>query len=142
MLAILYLGVLGGLAPVHSLSAILATVPPVLDGVVAAAVQSSGNLCPPLALLLDHALDESALLCRDGIMIQSWLQVLMVSLPALLGSPCGQETGDPDPVQRTLCLNELHQVLVLLLGPRPPSVAVGHDEILDVCAVCLVDFVG
>jgi len=129
VLAISHLGVLGGLAPVHPLSAILASVPPVLDGVVAAAVQSSGNLCPPLALLLDHALDEGALLRRDGIMVQCWLQVLVVSLPALLGSPRGQESGDPDPVQRALGLNELHQVLVLLLGPRSPSVAVGHDEI-------------
>ena len=66
-------------ATVHS------TIPPVLDGIVAATTQTTGDLGPTLAHLGDHLLDENALLGSDGIMVKVGLEVLVESLTALLG---------------------------------------------------------
>lgn len=68
-------------------SAVLATVPPVLDGIVAAAFESSSNLGPSLAHLVDHLLDLLALFGGDRIMVKSGLQVLVEALTALLWRP-------------------------------------------------------
>jgi hypothetical protein len=71
--------VVAAAATVHS------TIPPVLDGIVAATTQTTGDLGPTLAHLGDHLLDENALLGSDGIMVEVGLEVLVESLTALLG---------------------------------------------------------
>lgn len=53
-----------------ALSSVLTTVPPVLDGVVAAAFQPPCNLCPSLAHLSDHLLNQFALFASDGVVVQ------------------------------------------------------------------------
>lgn len=50
--------------------AVHAAVPPVLDGVVAAVPQPPGNLCPALAHVADHALDQEPLFGGDGVAVQ------------------------------------------------------------------------
>lgn len=71
--------VVAAAATVHS------TVPPVLDGIVAAATQTTCDLSPTLAHLGDHLLDENALFGSDGIMVEVRLEVLVETLAALLG---------------------------------------------------------
>lgn len=71
--------VVAATATVHS------TVPPVLDGVVTAATQTTCDLSPTLAHLSDHLLDENALLRSDGVMVEVRLEVLVETLTALLG---------------------------------------------------------
>src|SRR6266567_1556425 len=67
-----------------ALPSILATVPPVLHCVVASSLESSGDLCPPLPHLLDQPLDLLAFLRGDWLMVQTGLEVLVVSFSALL----------------------------------------------------------
>jgi hypothetical protein len=68
-----------------ALSAILSPVPPVLNGVVAAAFESPSDFGPPLAHLGDQLLNQFAFLRRDGLMIQGGFEVLVIPLTALLG---------------------------------------------------------
>lgn len=63
---------------------VLAAVPPVLHGVVAASVEPSGDLCPSLSHFVDHAFDLLPLFRRDGVVVQRRLEVLVISFPALL----------------------------------------------------------
>lgn len=58
-----------GSAAIVTLAAILASVPPVLDCIIAATMQTSCNLGPPLANLADENLYLGALLGCDGLMI-------------------------------------------------------------------------
>jgi hypothetical protein len=67
-----------------ALSAIHASVPPVFDSVVTPVSQPPCDLGPPLPHVVHHPLYQLALLCRYGLMIQGWLQILMIALPALL----------------------------------------------------------
>lgn len=64
-------------------TAIHASVPPILHGIVAASTKSPGNLGPPLSHLGDHLLNQHTLLCRNRLMIQVRLQVLMEPFPTL-----------------------------------------------------------
>jgi len=67
-----------------ALSAIHASVPPVFDSVVAPVSQPPSDLSPPLPHLLHHLLYQLALLGRYRLMIQGWLKILVIALPALL----------------------------------------------------------
>lgn len=66
-----------------ALPSVLTAVPPILDCVVAAAFESSGDFGPPLAHLLHQLLDQLAFLWCDGFMVQGGLEVLVKSLAAL-----------------------------------------------------------
>jgi hypothetical protein len=50
--------------------AVHAPIPPVLDGVVAPAMQSPGNLGPALPHLSNEALDQESLFRADGLMVE------------------------------------------------------------------------
>lgn len=68
-----------------ALPPVLAAVPPVLHCVVAASLEPPCDLSPPLAHLSDHLLDQLPLFRRDWVVVQRRLQILVVSLSALLG---------------------------------------------------------
>lgn len=108
-----------GPATIVTLSAVLASIPPVLDGIVTAAVKPSCNLCPPLTDLVDENLNLGTLFGSDGLVIQGGLQVLVKSFSALLRCPCSQGLSNSHPVQRALVVDKLHEIGVFLLGPRP-----------------------
>lgn len=63
-------------------------------------------------------------------MIQSRLQILMVSLATLFGRARDDETRDANPVMGTLRMYELNEISVLGLRPRAPPVN-GHVEEMD-----------
>ena len=90
-------------SPVH------ATIPPVLDGVVASSIQSSRNLGPSLAHLVHQSLDEDAFFWGDGVMAQGRFEVLVESLPTLLGRPRSDQHRYSDPVVSSLCMDQLEQ---------------------------------
>jgi hypothetical protein len=74
------------LSPLGPRPAVLDTVPPILDGVVAAvSAQLPRNLGPFWPHLGDERLDLVALLLADGSLVEAGLEVLVESLPALLG---------------------------------------------------------
>src|SRR3569833_238132 len=100
------------------LAPVQASVPPVLDRVVAPSAQVPRDLGQPPAQSLDQALDQQALVGRDGAVVESRCQVLVVALPALLGCPGSDQAGYPDPVGRLLVVDERHQLLILVGGPR------------------------
>lgn len=79
-------------SPVH------ATIPPILDCVVAASSQTSGNLSPSLAHLGNHLLDHDTFLRSDGVMVEVGLEVLVISLSALLWGSSLNGRRYPDPV--------------------------------------------
>lgn len=115
-----------GPAAVVTLAAVLASIPPILHRVVAAAVQTSCNLCPPLADLVDENLYLDTLLGCDGLMVECGLEVLVESFPALLRRASSEGLGDAHPVQGALVADELHEVRILLLRPR--SSPLSHCE--------------
>lgn len=108
--------------------AVHAAVPPVLDSVVAAIAQSSGNFGPALAHFVDHPLNHHALFGCDGRMIQRWLEILVESLSALLGGPELHMLRDANPVVGSLLAHQLQQELVLLRDPRPTAVIRCHGD--------------
>jgi len=71
-------------AVVEALPPVHAAVPPVLHSVVTAAMKASCNLCPTLAHLTNHALDHQSLFGGDWLKVESWLEILVVSLTTLL----------------------------------------------------------
>lgn len=66
------------------LAAVHAAVPPILHLVVAATVELAGNVGPPLSHSCHHLLNHLALLLANGIMVEAGLEVLVISLTALL----------------------------------------------------------
>lgn len=92
-----------------------AAIPPVLDGVVTAAVESSRDLSPPLPNLGDQTFDEEAFLGTNRFVIQRRLQILMISLSTLLRRSRANELCDAYPVERALSVNELGKIGVLAL---------------------------
>jgi len=60
---------LGGSAAIMTLPAVLASVPPVLDSIVTAAMQTSCNLCPPLANLVNEDFYLGTFFRRDGLVV-------------------------------------------------------------------------
>lgn len=101
-----------------TLAAVLAAVPPVFDGIVAPAVESTGDLSPTLAEQLHETLDLEALGRSDGLMVESRLEVLVEALATLLGSAGGEALSDANPVESADCGDEVHQAGVLGIGPR------------------------
>jgi hypothetical protein len=63
---------------------VLASVPPVLDGIVAASIESARDLSPLLPHFRDHSLDGLSLFGRDRVVVQVRLEILMIAFPALL----------------------------------------------------------
>lgn len=72
------------LAANHSPAPVHAAVPPVLDGIVAAAVETPCDLSPTLAHLRHQPLDHCALLWCDGVVVEGGLEVLVEAFTALL----------------------------------------------------------
>lgn len=98
-------------------SSVHASIPPVLYGVVASSSQSSRDLGPSLSHLGDHLLDHDTFLRGDRVMVEIRLQVLVVSLSALLGGP-GLDGGRyPHPVVGSMDIDEMQEHLVFLLRP-------------------------
>lgn len=87
-----------GPAVIEPLPTVHAAVPPILDCVVAASMQSPCNLGPSLAHLSDHTLDEDALLWRDWVEVKRGLEVLMEALAALFRASSADHLADTDPV--------------------------------------------
>jgi hypothetical protein len=75
---------MGVLSLSSSLTPVLAAVPPVLDGVVAASIEPARDLGPFLSHLRDHSLDCLSLFSRDGVVVKVRLEILVIALPALL----------------------------------------------------------
>lgn len=109
-------------------AAVHATIPPVLDGVVAASAQATGNLSPSLAHLGNHLLNHLALLGSDGVVVEVRLEVLVVALTALLGRTRSHHAGNAHPVVGTLGMDQSHEHVVLMLGPGTSLVGRHVDD--------------
>jgi hypothetical protein len=62
----------------------MAAVPPLIHRLVAASVEPSRDLSPPLPHICNHALDLLSFFRRDWVMVQAGFEVLVVSFSALL----------------------------------------------------------
>lgn len=98
-------------------SSIHTAVPPVLHGIVATAMQSTSNLGPSLAHLSHHHLDSDTFFGRDGIVIQVWLQVLVISLATLLRRARLNGARDSDPVRSPILVHEVKEEIIFGLRP-------------------------
>ena len=122
----MFCGIVGA-AVIETLATIHTAVPPVLDRIVAAAVESAGNLGPSLAHLSHHSLNHDTFFGRDRVEVQRRLQVLVVTLAALLGRARLNELRDAHPVVGALTVDKIKEALVFGLRPRAPSVFNHHD---------------
>lgn len=93
-------------------------------------MKTTSNLCPSLPNLVDHAFNLDTFLCGDGVVIECWLEVLVVSLTALFWCSRVESLCNSNPVEGTVSLNELHEVGIFRVGPRSSSVI---DHCVDVC---------
>jgi len=109
-------------------AAVHATIPPVLDSIVAATAQAASDLGPALAHLGDHLLNQLTLLGSDGVMVEVGLQVLVISLTALLGRASAHHARDADPVMGALRVDKAHEDVILLLGPGTSLVCRHFDR--------------
>ena len=83
-------------------TAVHAAIPPVFNGIIAAPMQSTGNLGPTLAHFGDHAFYLEALFGADGFVVEGRLEVLVISFATLLGGAGANELSNADPVQGAL----------------------------------------
>lgn len=111
-------------------TAVHATIPPVLDGVVTSSSQAARDLCPTLAHLGHHLLDEDAFFRRDWVVVQIWLQVLVESLATLLWGACLDGAGYADPIRRAILVHEVKQQVVFGLRPRATLVLWHCEEVV------------
>ena len=95
-----------------------AAVPPILYGIVASAWKSSCDFGPSLSHLCDQLLNKLAFLRCDRLMAQSWLQVLMIPLPALFRGSRYKELRNLDPIMSTVHIDKAQQRGILELRPR------------------------
>ena len=86
-------------------AAVHPAVPPVLDRIVAAAVEPACNLGPALAHLGHQTLDQGALFGRDGVVVERGLEVLMEPLPTLFGRAGADQRRNPNPVVGSMGLD-------------------------------------
>lgn len=103
----------------------------VLDGVVAASREMLSDASPCRAVLCVQVHDVAGLVFRDGIVPQIRVEVLVVSLAALLCVARSHVRGDADPVLGAHQPHQRHQAVALLGGPRALSGledAAPHDE--------------
>ena len=82
------------------------TIPPVFNGIVASATQSSSDFGPSLAHLRNHLLNQKTFLGSDGIMIEIRLQVLVEALPTLFRRSGLNGLRDAHPVVCAVKLNQ------------------------------------
>ena len=104
----------------RSSHAVLATVVPVLDEVVAAVHQSARDLGPGLAHGVDEVENEPGFVVAHGARVQFRSQVLVVSLSALLRGTSPDRSGDLHPVLGLEMppANEVHETVVLIRLPQ------------------------
>lgn len=101
------LGQRGFTAQDEATTAIHAAIPPVFDGIVATAMQTARNLGPTLAHLGDHAFDLEAFFGTDGLVVEGWLEVLVITFATLLGRAGADELGNTNPIESALSVDEL-----------------------------------
>lgn len=118
MLGLSHAGSLLVLAPL----AVLVTVPPVLDGIVAATLEHAGDVSPFLAVGGHHIVDDDALFGVDGFVVEIRPEILEVTFAALLGAARANGLGDPSPILGANLAYSPHERGVLLLRPRAPTV--------------------
>ena len=99
---------------------VLATVEPVLDEVVAAVHEASGDLGPALAHGVDEFENEPGFVVAHRAPVEFRSQVLVVSLPALLRGTSPDRSGDLHPVLGLELppADEVHETVVLIRLPR------------------------
>lgn len=106
--------------------AVHAAIPPVLDSIITAVAQSACNLCPTLAHLIHHVFNHQTLVSRNGLAVQRGFEVLVESLPTLLGRAVVHVLGDTHPVVGALIAHQLDEQLVLFRYPGSSTVSMDH----------------
>jgi hypothetical protein len=101
-----------------SLAFIDASVPPVLDGIIAASWNPSSNFGPAFAQLLNQLLDQPTFGFSDRIAVESGLQILVIAFSALLWRPAIHHLRDADPVLGAKLTDQGEKMGVLLRSPR------------------------
>lgn len=121
-----------------SLAPVFASVPPVLDGVVAAARNLTSDIGPTRSHLIVKFGNPLALLRRDGTMIQRWLQVLMPAFSTLLCRSAADLSRDEDPILgSSLSPYQMHEASIFKRRPRaflvfdPGFEEFSHDTEVD-----------
>lgn len=103
---------------VESSASVDSSVPPVLDGIVASAVELSGNLGPSLPHLVDQLFDDESFFRCDWVVVKVWLEVLVVSFAALLWRARTNKLRDSDPVVWAEASNKLKKMGIFVSRPR------------------------
>lgn len=109
-----------------SLLAVHAAIPPVFDSIITAVAQLACNICPTLAHLVHHTFNNQTLVSRNGLTVQRGFEVLVESLPTLLGGAVVHVLGDTHPVVGALIAHQLDEQLVLFGYPGSSAVRMDH----------------
>lgn len=99
----------------NPLASVLASVPPVLDSVIAPPVQVPSDLRPALAHLCNQSLNTGSFLRRDRFVVEGGLKILVITFPTLLRCSGVEQTRDPYPVMGSMNLNKVEELGILLV---------------------------
>ena len=102
--------------------AVLLAVPPVLDGVVAAAGHLTRNVGPASASVFDQHRDLCTLIGRDGVVAQDRIQILGPAFSTLLGRAGSDGVRDANPMIRASVVDHVAQMRVFVGGPGSMSI--------------------
>lgn len=116
----------GSLTDTQPSPSIHATIPPVFNCIVTTTMETPSNFGPSLSHVSDETFDEFTFLRCDGLMVEGWLEVLVIPFSALFRGTRSDHLRYPNPVMRSMNLDKVEKLGVLMCGPRPSSVV--HDD--------------
>lgn len=109
--------------PFVSTTVVVLAIPPVLDLVVAAAIEAASNFSPFLANSVNKGEDCVAFFGGERLVVEVRPEVLVITLAALFSVAGANGVSDSCPVVETNSVDLGHEQPVLHLGPRASSLS-------------------
>jgi hypothetical protein len=94
-----------------------ARIPVILDGVVGATFKHLGYLCPLVAVVSVHQIEDPLFLSAPADLLDLRIQVIVPALTALLSDPPREVLCDQSPLLGTVFVYKVKDHAILLLGP-------------------------
>ena len=89
----------------------------ILNGIVSSSFKKLCNVSPFIVLLLIRNVQNELFFFGPVVFLDSWVEVVMPSLTALLSNPSWEILSNTCPFLGTFLLNQLHNESIFFLGP-------------------------
>ena len=102
-------------------STISTSIPPVLDGVIRTSIEMARYFCPFLTVLGYKLFNIESFLVSDWRVIESGLEILVISFSTLFRGSGGQNMRYSDPVCWPMIVDKGKKPIILARRPRAPA---------------------